>query len=905
MANIIGTNGDDVLNGDTQPNPNDTIKGLGGDDELNGLLGDDILEGSNGNDTLDGGDGDDFLDGGTGLDTLAGGLGNDRLAGGSGADAMSGGDGDDVYIVDNIDDAIAENPGEGADSVESSVSYTLAAEVESLFLTGVSGLNGTGNASDNTLTGNSGANSLAGLDGNDTLNGGFGADRLFGGLGDDLFIVDNPNDRVLENFGEGDDTVMSSVSHVLADNVENLVLAGASIINATGNALDNTLTGNAQGNTLDGELGADDMTGGAGDDTYIVDDAGDAVTEAAGEGTDTVRSSVTFILGADVENLVLTGAGANDGTGNILENAITGNDAANVLTGDDGNDVLLGMGGNDTLNGGNDDDTLDGGLGDDLMLGGDGDDVYVVDSLFDTVTENLGEGTDTVNSSVTFILGADVDNLVLSGRAKINGTGNALDNIITGNLSANTLVGDDGNDTLDGGRGSDVMDGGLGDDIFAVDARGDVIIDAGGNDTVNSSITYTLAAGLENLTLTGTARANAIGNAVVNILTGNAANNTLDGMAGADAMAGGAGDDLYIVDDAGDVITENASEGTDTVRSSVSRTLEDEVENLILTGIGNLDGTGNGSGNTITGTRGDNTLDGGAGADSLAGGAGDDTYIVDDAADIIKDTSGHDVIRSSMDFILPRGIERLVLTDGAIAGTGNTVGNLLRGNANDNTLDGGRGGDTMLGGLGDDLYIVDSPGDIVIENLGDGADTVQSSVNYELPQEVENLTLSGTRSINGTGNALDNLILGNTGANALDGESGNDTIDGGAGNDVLRGGLGDDTLSGGDGLDVLFGGDGADMFFFELATAFNDVDVIRDFSVADDMLNLADVLSGGFSLAVDDPDDWIALAISGNNVRVFIDQDGTGAAFGFQQIALLTNVNGTMDETLFQLLVPP
>jgi Ca2+-binding RTX toxin-like protein len=310
---------------------------------------------------------------------------------------MSGGEGDDTYVVENTGDRVIENPGQGTDTVQSSITYTLGSNLENLTLTGTSAINGTGNELNNVLIGNSASNTLTGGSGDDTLNGGSGADKLIGGLGNDTYIVDNTKDVVTEALNEGTDTVQSSITYTLGQNVENLTLTGTSAINGTGNTLNNVLTGNSGANiltgyagddTLNGGAGADKLIGGLGNDTYVVDNTGDIVTEALNEGTDTVQSSITYTLGANVENLVLTGTSAINGTGNTLSNVLTGNSGANVLSGGSGNDTLNGGAGNDTLDGGTGADTLDGGAGNDTLKGGVGNDLY----LF-----GRGSGQDTIN----------------------------------------------------------------------------------------------------------------------------------------------------------------------------------------------------------------------------------------------------------------------------------------------------------------------------------------------------------------------------------------------------------------------------------------------------------------------------------------------------------------------------
>ncbi|WP_315443304.1 calcium-binding protein, partial [Sphingomonas alpina] len=287
------------------------------------------------------------------------------------------------------------------------------------------------------------------------LDGGLGADQMVGGLGNDIYVVDNIGDQIVELSGGGTDTIESSVSFSLgnAPEVENLTLTGTAPTSAQGNGLANILTGNAGANLLqggdgndilDGGTGADWMHGGQGNDQYYIDDINDYILEQVNEGLDSVYSSITYsLLLADgaVEDLTLIGSAAINGTGNVLNNRITGNAAVNILDGGQGND------------------TLDGGAGADLLYGGGSDDRYIVDNSMDRVIEFANEGTDLVESSVSFSFSnlAELENLTLTGSAAINGTGNASGNFLTGNSAANILDGGLGSDTLTGLGGADTF----------------------------------------------------------------------------------------------------------------------------------------------------------------------------------------------------------------------------------------------------------------------------------------------------------------------------------------------------------------------------------------------------------------------------------------------------------------
>lgn len=263
--------------------------------------------------------------------------------------------------------------------------------------------------------------------------------------------------------------------------------------------------------------------------------------------------------------------------------------------------------------------------------------------------------------------------------------------------------------------------------------------------------------------------------------------------------------------------------------------------------------TGDSDVNYLYGFEGDDTLDGKGGGDQLNGGSGNDTYYVDQPDDYVYETAngGVDTVRVTYNgYRLPSYVERLVLGDGATTGYGNDAdnslvandaGNMLYGMNGDDVLTGGRGNDEldggvgndrMEGGVGDDRYIIDSPADVVVERAGEGNDTIVASVTMTLVAEVENLILqAGTRTLNGSGNALDNVLTGNSGDNQLNGLAGNDRLVGGLGNDRLSGDDGADLLQGGAGTDRLTGGLGADTFLGTQADLAGDT--ITDLSVGD------------------------------------------------------------------------
>ena len=864
-------------------------------------------------DMIDGGIGDDSLFGGVGNDTLLGAQGNDILTGGAGNDNMRGGAGNDTYIVidgsDILNEAIAGSS--GIDTVQSSISFSLANSarllgmIENLILAGSGSIDGAGNALGNTIAGNGGINvltglggndSLQGFGGNDTLDGGVGNDTLKGGAGNDTYVIGAAGDQISEeaNLDTGD-TVRSTITVDLASlgggAIEHAALLGVGALKAFGNGGANILTGNTAANLLDGRGGGDTLSGSDGGDTYVVDDGGDKIVETNGKaagGIDLVQSSVTFGLGSNLEKLTLTGKGDINATGNELNNTLVGN-----------------IGGN----------RLDGGAGKDSMAGGAGDDIYVVESTGDVVTETAGNGTDTIESAITFSLAtrAQVEHLTLTDAAA-NATGNALGNLLTGNALANTL---------DGRTGADTLRGAAGNDVYIVDQAGDVVDEQGNTDTgdevKSASVLLAAITGIEHYTFTGTKAWTFTGNGSDNRITGgsgadnlnggagndtllgNGGNDTLAGGIGADSLDGGTGNDLmkggtgndtYVVNAAGDKIDEEGNADTaDLVRASVSVNLATLagglIENATLTGSAALKATGHAGVNHLIGNDGANTLDGDDGADILEGGKGADVYMVDDVGDQVTEAlsgaaGGIDLVKSEVSFMLGANLEKLTLLGSAdIDATGNTLNNALIGNAGANILNGGAGNDAMTGGKGDDTYIVDAAGDTVIEAAGGGTDTVESSVTFSLATRVnvENLELTGVGKINGTGNALANSITGNDADNKL------------------IGGAGNDTLVGGKGADHLTGGTGRDTYDFDLLADAGDT--ISGFAkgTAGDVLDLRDILdNAGYGGSDPFGDGVLSFTPSGANTLVQIDADGSDPGLPVT-VATLLNVTLTAANT--------
>jgi Ca2+-binding RTX toxin-like protein len=668
------------------------------------------------------------------------------------------------------------------------------------------GVNFSASTANNFIVGESG-----GVD--DEIIGGAGNDLIFGGTGDNAL-----------NGGAGDD----------------LLIGGS-------DAGDDDL--------LDGGLDADTMVGLAGDDTYIVDDLLDVVVEAAGQGTDevqTLMAALSIELMANVENLTYTGADADPFTG-------TGNSFGNVITGGDLNDTLIGLAGNDVL---------DGGLGADVMNGGADNDVYVVDDAGDVVDEvsASSSGVDRVEAEISYLLGANVENLDLNGAA-VEGTGNELNNIINGNGDANILIGGGGNDTLSGSDGNDVLDGGTGNDTLNGGDENDTIIGGAGDDTIDvgggaNTIVYN-SIGFGNDIITS-----------FDATGGLPTNQDRIDVSGLGITAANFASRVTIQD----IVDAGTDDTLVTVRDESSNIIGtifiDEIDGLDIT---QTDFTLAAPGNLITGTTASQTLNGTASADTINALAGNDTVNAGMGSDIISGGTGTDVLNGD------EGDDTFIWNANAVAPTDgrDIVNGGLEGGAGDIfVINGNATGeaytiftraawDALPGNIGGSL---NAATEIVITRNG----TDFNSIVGEL-REIEEIRINGvdptaaggtvagdtfsmvgdfsgtslrlnTVTISGSSgsdmlnisglssdhrvvfqtNGGDDTVVGTPRAqDIIDGDyelgdpsvvliggSTNDTLAGAKGADSLKGMGGADTLIGGGGNDLLDGGTGNDTFVF-------------------------------------------------------------------------------------------
>lgn len=884
---IAGGLGDDTI---WARGGNDVLDGGDGRDSLNGEAGDDVLRGGRDNDTLAGGVGSDtyYYNLGDGNDVMVerGKVGDkDVLMFGTGIRpqdvSVSYINGVLVLSIGGSTVSLSglfDKPFGDDDYQFEEIRFTDGTVWNSRDLA-ASLLNGNdadniinGYETNDTLLGKGGNDRLVAGGGNDVIVGGKGNDLLFGGAGDDTYIYDvgdgidiidastpfgTPGLDVIslgagittgnitlyrvaspiDGFNDGDDLVivvdgyqgqMVVRHHFQSNGYFNI----SSLKFADGTVWDMAAMASHVVN-LAGS--ADQLIGTTGNDTFVVDNARDTI-EATQGGIDTVVTAMdNYVLANDVANLTLNGPGNVTATGNNLNNVITGNDGDNVLSGGYGYNVP-------------NIDTLIGGKGNDTYKV-DWEDPYYIQTegwFNDIVIEGVNGGIDTIlANSFSARLPDNVEILIdvygmngynhliynYVGRSLI---GNALDNTI---VAGGYIMG--WGFTIDGGEGADQMYGSTESDRYYVDNVGDRVYESGDslkNDIVYSSVSFTLPAGVEDMSMTGAAATTGIGNDRDNHLWGTEGT-------GANVLIGGKGNDTYTIG-AGDSIVELDGEGIDTVYVQTGAAVIDmatfgSVENLILYDY--IPATEAPDLQTIVGTAANNAITGSSGDNVLIGGAGDDiitdnysaylSYDVDtllggDGNDVLTSTSGWDTLDGGA------GDDQL------LGGVGNTTFVFGAGYGHD-TIVSDR--DTSLfssftdrilftaGTLPSDLIVSRQGADLIVTLVGDGGSMTvggffQNATANDLSGVIEHfefadgsfLTGSDIVSLMSHGGASapsagSDAVLGTGASETIDALGGDDVVWGLGGDDVLRGGAGSDTLSGGDGNDTLDGGTGNDV----------------------------------------------------------------------------------------------
>lgn len=676
---------------------NDVIMAGGGNNLIYARAGNNLIragDGDNsivvgsGNNVVFAGNGDNTVQGGSGRVRMQVGSGRNTLIAGSGIATMIGGSGDNTFVINQAADEIVTQAG-AHNTVRASIDYVMGADIQALELSGTANLTGTGNDFDNTLTGNAGNSTLIAGNGNDTLIAGSGVTTMIGGIGNDTFVVKHSADVVQAQAG-GNQAIQTYASYTASSNVANLTAVGRLSVTLTGNSMANVLTANDSDDVLIAGTGAATMVGGSGNDTFVVNKAADVVVEQQGHGIDTVMSSIGYTLGDNLENLILTGT-AIQGTGNALDNVITGNDADNLLAGGGGRDTLV---------------------------GGKGDDTYLVDTAGESVVETLSGGIDTVLASISYVLPDQVENLTLTGTADLNGTGNALDNVLRGNS---------GNNILDGGLGNDSYFYNFGDGL-------DTLVDAGGNDTLRFGAGLTL----DNVALRLTS-ADGVTTAHVRILDAEGCELPDHGF-----------DFVMSADDSGNPVSPiDAFQFAD--GASMSWT-DLQIKTVVTNGVHSVTSittgrnddiiyAGNNQHNTIDSGAGNDTVyafnqgdtvSGGGGNDILVGGAGDDTLDGGCGSDILAGGHGDDVLRDLDD-------------DGSNA--------LLGGFGNDTIL-AGPNADFIAGGRGDDTISAGAGANVIAYNKNEGSDTITPSAGARNALSLGGGISEGDLAMHKTGNDL-------------------------------------------------------------------------------------------------------------------------------------------------------
>lgn len=615
---------------------------------------------------------------------------------------------------------------------------------------------------------------------------------------------------------------------------------------------------------LVGGLGDDTLKGGHGDDTYVYNlgDGSDVIKDRFGENTldlssfnpgdvsfrvnhendllidfadgATVKVEQQFRYGADQTNRISEVIFSNSTLDEVAIHAkalddqsgratILGTQGWNdTLIGDATDQVLKGGRGDDSIDGGAGDDTINGGAGIDSVDGGDGTDTadFTGVKMYSRkgLDINLAEGlvTDLFGTKEKFV---NFENVIGSSSGD-SITGTSGKNVLRGEAGNDMITGGSGDDTIDGGRGIDKIYGGSGGDTIKLSERFGKDAIKGGEDTDGGDIDVLDASGMTSdvtLDLSGDPADGESG--TLTQMSGRPVGRSKATFSEIEQVLLGAGNDTVIGSHEADHVDSGA--GNDTM----------------------FGGAGD---DTFRGEGGNDNITGGLGADALYGGAGADV-LKGDQSGSLDPADGNDSLYGGS------GEDWLVGYAGDDSLVGGSDDDILSGMAGNDVLDGGTGADRMGGGAGDDVYIVDTTteagnvfdglitytGDVILELANEGIDEVQSSVDYTLGDNVENLTLTGS-ALEGTGNDLDNVITGTGGDNELRGEGGDDNITGGSGADTF----------------VFYANDGNDM----ITDFLINVDKVQiDVAGVDSMSDLSIEAHSQGTLITYDEDDTILL----------------------------------------------
>jgi Ca2+-binding RTX toxin-like protein len=503
---------------------------------------------------------DIFLTGSTQTQYITANSGNDTLIAGVGEFAyLEGGAGNDTFVINDVNDEVLQRFSTGINTLQTSVNYVLPSNVQNITGTGTGNLTLTGNAMKNVIAANSG---------NDTLIAGSGLATLVGGTGNDTFVINNVADVIQAlSTGTNVNTVQTSFSYVAPTNVQKVTLTGSADLTVTGNTLADTLTANTGNDTLIAGAGIATLIGGSGNDTFIVNNAVDVVqAKSSGTNANTLLTSVNYVASANLQNIILTGTSDLN---------VTGGSAKDVIKANSGNDTLMAGSGIATL------------------VGGTGNDTFVINNVADVIqAQSTGTNSNVMQSSVSYVMPANVQNITATGKGNIALTGNNLNNIITGNSGNDTLTAGSGNDTLVAGSGVTTLVGGTGNTTFVVNNIADVVqakSTATNVNTIISSVNYVAPANVQNITGSGTRNLTLTGNTLNNVINANSGSDSLIGGSGNSVLDGGAGND-HLTEASGNGVLLGGA-GTDVISGGIGR-------NFMAGGIGN-DTLTTGSGSNI------------------------------------------------------------------------------------------------------------------------------------------------------------------------------------------------------------------------------------------------------------------------------------------------------------------